>query len=54
MITLRSFILLGAMLLAWEFAARSDLWNPLLFPSLVNIGDEFVRFVAGTGGLHEA
>lgn len=54
MIPLRSFILLGAMLLAWEAAARSGLWNPLLFPSLLNIGDEFVRFVAGTGGLHEA
>ena len=51
---LRSFILLGLVLVAWEAAARSGLWNPLLFPSLVNIGDEFVRFVAGVDGLREA
>lgn len=54
MIPLRSFILLGAMLLAWEFAARSGLWNPLLFPSLVQIGNEFLQFVASSSGLHEA
>jgi NitT/TauT family transport system permease protein len=54
MIPLRSFILLGALLVGWEIAARSGLWSPLLFPSLVNIGDEFVRFVGGTSGLHEA
>jgi NitT/TauT family transport system permease protein len=54
MIPLRSFILLGALLVGWEIAARSGLWSPLLFPSLVNIGDEFVRFVGGASGLHEA
>jgi NitT/TauT family transport system permease protein len=54
MIPLRSFILLGALLVGWEIAARSGLWSPLLFPSLVNIGGEFVRFVGGTSGLHEA
>jgi ABC-type nitrate/sulfonate/bicarbonate transport system permease component len=54
MIRLRSSILLGLALLAWELAARSGLWNPLLFPSLVNIADEFVRFAVTTGGLHEA
>ncbi len=54
MIRLRSLILLGVMLVAWELAARSGLWNPLLFPSLVKIGDEFIRFVAGASGLHEA
>jgi len=51
---LRSFILLGLVLAAWEAAARSGLWNPLLFPSLASIGDEFVRFVAGAAGLREA
>lgn len=51
--SLRSFILFGSVLLAWEFAARSGWWNPLLFPSLAKIADEFIRFVAGADGLHE-
>ncbi len=54
MIPLRSFILLGLVLAAWELAARSGLWNPLLFPSLVSIAQEFGRLVASAGGLHEA
>jgi NitT/TauT family transport system permease protein len=53
-IPLRSFILLGAMLLAWELAARSGLWNPLLFPTLEQIGNEFFQFVASSSGRHEA
>jgi len=53
-IPLRSFILLGLVLAAWELAARSGLWNPLLFPSLVSIGQEFARLVASASGLQEA
>lgn len=51
---LRSFILFGSVLLAWEFAARSGWWSPLLFPSLVRIADQFVGFVTSADGLHEA
>ena len=31
---LRPLLFIGALLLAWEFAARSGWWSPLLFPSL--------------------
>jgi ABC-type nitrate/sulfonate/bicarbonate transport system permease component len=51
---LRPFILIGVVLLAWELAARSGLWSPLLFPSLGTIGRELGKFVAGTDGLLEA
>jgi NitT/TauT family transport system permease protein len=53
-IPLRSFILLGLLLFAWESAARSGLWNPLLFPSLESIGNEFVRLATAPDGLYEA
>lgn len=39
---------------AWELAARSGLWSPLLFPSLVKIGAELAAFMTGPEGLHEA
>jgi len=51
---LRSIVLFGSALLAWEIAARSGWWSPLLFPSLASIANEFVGLVAGAGGLHEA
>ena len=34
----------AALLIAWEAAARSGLWNRILFPSLVSIGREFFLF----------
>ena len=43
--SLRHFVLIGAALLAWEITARSGLWSPLLFPSLVSIGRELGRFI---------
>ncbi len=39
------FVLIGIALLGWEAAARSGLWSPLLFPSLVNIAYEFWLFL---------
>src|SRR5882762_4705286 len=47
------FVLIAAVLLAWELAARSALWSPLLFPSLAKIGYEFARFVLQSEGLME-
>jgi NitT/TauT family transport system permease protein len=46
--------LIGALLLGWEIAARSGLWSPLLFPSLVRIGYEFGLFLSRTDRLIEA
>jgi NitT/TauT family transport system permease protein len=40
-------------LVAWEAAARSGLWNKILFPSLVNIGQELVLFFTRTASLME-
>src|SRR5438445_3765463 len=40
MIRLLPFVLLAAVLLGWAVAARSGLWSPLLFPSLVSIAHE--------------
>src|SRR5262249_11779297 len=40
------FVLVAALLLAWEAAARSGLWSPLLFPSLVNIVSELGRLLS--------
>jgi NitT/TauT family transport system permease protein len=42
---LAPFALVALALLAWETAARSGLWSPLLFPSLVSIARELGRFV---------
>lgn len=50
----RRFALIGAVLLAWEIAARSGLWSPLLFPSLVNIAYELALFLARPDRLLEA
>src|SRR3954453_19200210 len=47
---LRPFILIVVILAAWEIAARSGLWSPLLFPSLERIGREFWLFVSHPEG----
>ncbi len=48
------YLLIGCALLAWELAAQSGLWNPLLFPSLADIAGEFSRFVTRPDRLFEA
>ncbi len=48
------FVLVGIALLGWEAAARSGIWSPLLFPSLVNIGYELGQFLVTAERLHEA
>src|SRR5258708_33766750 len=47
---LRPFILIIIALAAWEIAARSGLWSPILFPSLTRIGDQFWLFVSQPDG----
>jgi NitT/TauT family transport system permease protein len=47
---LRPFILIVLLLAAWELAARSGLWSPILFPSLVKIGREFWLFMSQVEG----
>jgi ABC-type nitrate/sulfonate/bicarbonate transport system permease component len=51
---LRPLILIACVLAAWEAAARSGLWNPLLFPSLVKIGYELGAFLVRPERLMEA
>jgi len=41
-------------LIAWELAARSGLWSPLIFPSLVKIFNELVSFFSKSEYLMEA
>ena len=48
------FVLVGVVLIAWETAARSGLWSPLLFPSLVNIASELGRLLSSGDFLLEA
>ena len=47
------FVLLIVGLIAWEAAARSGKWSPLLFPSLQRIFNELVRFLSNPEMLHE-
>jgi len=47
---LRPYILVFVLLAAWEIAARSGLWSPLLFPSLERIGRELWLFVSRPDG----
>ena len=47
------FAFIGAVLLAWEAAARSGKWSPLLFPSLSRIWNELVLFFTKTEMLSE-
>ena len=46
-------LFIGMALVAWEAAARSGLWNKILFPSLVNIGQELALFFTRTASLME-
>jgi ABC-type nitrate/sulfonate/bicarbonate transport system permease component len=48
------FLFVGAVLVAWEAAARSGLWSPLLFPSLGRIGGELASFLSKPESLGEA
>lgn len=50
----RPIALIACALAAWEIAARSALWSPLLFPSLASIAHELGLFLLGTEGLLEA
>ena len=51
---LRRFALLALALLAWELAARSGLWSPLLFPPLEKIFSELIAFLSRGESLMEA
>lgn len=51
---LRPLGLIVAILFLWELAARSGLWNPLLFPSLARIGYELGQFFVHPERLTEA
>jgi ABC-type nitrate/sulfonate/bicarbonate transport system permease component len=48
------FVLVGTALLAWEAAARSGLWNKLLFPSLASISSELILFFSRNESLMQA
>ncbi|HTQ73232.1 MAG TPA: ABC transporter permease [Burkholderiales bacterium] len=48
------FALVAAALIAWEAAARSGVWSPLLFPSLASIASELGRLLASGDFLLEA
>jgi ABC-type nitrate/sulfonate/bicarbonate transport system permease component len=48
------FVLVAVALIAWEGAARSGLWSPLLFPPLENIALELGRLLASGDFLLEA
>src|SRR5262245_23251222 len=47
------FALVGAALVAREFAARSGRWSKLLFPSLGSVFNELARFLSRPEMLHE-
>ena len=51
---LKPLALIACVLAAWELAARSGLWSPLLFPSLVKIGGALAAFAGGPEGWLEA
>ena len=48
------FVLVGIILIAWEAAARSGLWSPLLFPSLLSIASELGGLLSSGDFLLEA
>ncbi|HEX2566537.1 MAG TPA: ABC transporter permease [Burkholderiales bacterium] len=50
----RRLAVLAVALLAWEAAARSGLWSPLLFPPLGKISAELVGFLSRMETLREA
>lgn len=49
----RPLLLVGAVLLLWELAARSGLWHRLLFPPLASIGGEFAELAMSAEGLSQ-
>jgi NitT/TauT family transport system permease protein len=51
---LSPFFLIGLALVAWEVAARSGLWSPLLFPSLASIAHELGLLLSRADRLMEA
>ncbi|HEX7052781.1 MAG TPA: ABC transporter permease [Burkholderiales bacterium] len=51
---LRPLVLVAVILAAWEMAARSGLWSPLLFPPLERIGRELLAFATGAEGAMQA
>jgi NitT/TauT family transport system permease protein len=51
---LRPLLLVIGLLTAWELAARSGLWSPLVFPSLERIGRELFIFVSRPEGWMQA
>jgi NitT/TauT family transport system permease protein len=51
---LSPFFLIGLALVAWELAARSGLWSPLLFPSLASIAHELGLLLSRADRLMEA
>jgi len=51
---LSPFFLIGLALVAWELAARSGLWSPLLFPSLASIAYELGLLLSRADRLMEA
>lgn len=52
--TLRPYLLIIVLLAAWEIAAHSGLWSPILFPSLERIGRELWLFISGSDGWWQA
>ena len=48
------FALIGVVALAWEAAARSGLWSPLLFPSLERVFSELILFFSRSESLLQA
>jgi len=54
MSALRRFSLVVAALVAWELAARSGLWSPLLFPPLEKIFQELVALLSKGDALAQA
>jgi len=54
MSVLRRFSLVAAALVAWELAAKSGLWSPLLFPPLEKIAGELAAFFSSGDSLMEA
>jgi ABC-type nitrate/sulfonate/bicarbonate transport system permease component len=48
------FVPVAVAMAAWEAAARSGKWSPLLFPSLERIGNELARFFTHPEMLQEA
>ena len=54
MSALRRFSLVVAALVAWELAAKSGLWSPLLFPPLEKIFQELVALLSKGDALAQA